>query len=496
MKPFAQNFFTHFNARIEPQDNEWMIDLPTELAEVFGKPRLYLVFPGGEGTLRELSPHEDLLVYGSRTFDQMLALLAGRGEMAQIQLPHRFPLQSNQLPAPLTLGNCRLFTCQSHVILSSFYFFNFRAIFRSTEKQEELFTVVLDAAGAPRPDLADIFTGAENLSVPDSPLSIQPDTFKNLLAQANNVATNLAQARATEIETTIAPRLEKTLLRLTTYFRRLTDEVNTGDAEKNATARADLQAELKRQIADELERHRLRIMLKPISYATVQLPFADFEATLTTPHTQQTLTFFQNLHTGQIEGLTCHHCVEPLTQISLCDRQHAAHPHCLGTCHRCERDICHTCGVEPCAVCNQLICVDCVASCRYCKRWLCAAHVQVCAICGSNFCPNHTYHCWLCGQTYCGKCQEDKTCKTCQTALNDPTPMQASLLAWIKVEGLVLNRYQWQSGQNNAHTVYLGWPTGGLSALRDQIVLVVNPAGRVIYRQNIGFFRRFLKRLK
>lgn len=501
MKLFAQNFFTHFNARIVPQADNWVVDLPPQLAEAFGKPRLYLVFPGGEGALRaqgmrELSPHEDLLVYGSRTFDQMLALLAGRGEVAQIQLPHRFPLQPDQLPGPLSLGNCRLLTCRGENTLSPFYFFNFRAIYRSTEKQEELLTVPLDSAGTARPDLVDVFDGTENLSVPDLAYAIEPNTLKNLLTRANDVAGEQVQTRAAEIEASITPRLEKTLLRLTTYYRRLTDEVNTGEAEKDDTIRTDLQAELNRQIADELERHRLRITLKPISYAVAQLPLANYKITLTTPHTEQTLTFFKNLHTGGIEGLACHHCAEPLTQISLCDRQHAAHPHCLDTCHRCERDICHTCGIEPCAICQQLVCVDCVTPCAYCARRLCAVHVQTCAICGSNFCPDHAYHCRLCGQTCCQQCQQGKTCQTCRTALDSTPAMLTTLPARDRLEDIQVDRYQWQTGQNNAYTVYLGRPKGGLPALRTQIVLVVNKAEQVIYRQNIGFFRRFWHRLK
>ncbi len=501
MKAFAHNFFTHFNARIAPQENEWVVDLPPDLAEAFGKPRLYLVFPGEASTMRELSPHEDLLVYGSRTFDTMLGLLAGRGETAQIQLPRRFPPHEDQLPPALSLGNCQLLACRGTTTQAPFTFFNFRAVYRSTEKQEELLTIVLDSHGKPRPDLADIFSESVTMTRPDPPPAIDLDHLKELMAEANAAAREHVEARAADIETGIAPRLEKTLLRLTTYYRRLTDEVNTGDEEKDETVRAELQAELKQQMADELERHRLRVTLKPISYALAHLPLTDYTVTLATAHTEQTLTFFQNLHTGEIETLTCRHCREPLAQISLCDRSHpndsspAVHPHCLERCRRCERDICHACGIDTCALCRQAVCVDCVAACDYCDRWLCAAHIKTCAGCGANFCPEHAYHCQLCGQTYCRQCQAQTTCTTCRAALDDPAPGPGSLLAWLAVDDIDLDRFRWRTGQNQVHTVYLGRPTSGLSFLRDQVVLVVNKSGQVVYRQKIGWFRRWQQKL-
>ena len=53
IKIFAENFFKHFGAQIYPRDDELVVDLPPDLVSVFGKPRLYLIFPTGDGTLRE-----------------------------------------------------------------------------------------------------------------------------------------------------------------------------------------------------------------------------------------------------------------------------------------------------------------------------------------------------------------------------------------------------------------------------------------------------------
>ena len=114
MKSFAEAFFRSFGARIEPQGEEWVVDLPPELAETFGKVRLYLVFSQAQAEPRQLSPTEDLLVYGSRTFDRMLALLEGRGEATWLRLSGRAePAGSNSFPLPL--HNCRAEQIQTHL---------------------------------------------------------------------------------------------------------------------------------------------------------------------------------------------------------------------------------------------------------------------------------------------------------------------------------------------------------------------------------------------
>ena len=497
MRAFAETFFKHFEAQVYPRDNELVVDLPPDLADIFGKPRLYLVFPVGDGTMRELSPTEDLLVYGSRTFDQMLALLVERGETAQLRLPSRFPLPSDGTSVlPLSLHNCRLLESQAHPGHSQFYLFNFRAIYRSTEKQEALLTVVLDAHGEPRPHLVSVLTQADALLSPDQPLPVESDALRQMLDRAGEVAHQQANDHAAEMEAAIQPQLEKTLLRLTTYYRRLKDEVDTGDSEQDEAVRADLQQDLTRQIADELERHRLQVTLSPISYALVLIPFAHYHMKLATRHSQQTVDFAQNLYTGQVEDLACHHCQQPLDHLALCDRQHVVHPHCLDTCRRCERDICHTCGIHSCAICQNLVCVDCVAACDRCGRWLCAQHVETCAICSASFCTDHAFYCWLCGQTYCAECQERGTCKTCRAAMADETMSQATLLTWVNIEGVKLDRYQWQIAQNNVHTVYIGQPKGRMSAWRNRLVIIIDKSGNLAHWQKVGPVRWFLTRLK
>ncbi len=498
MKSFAETFFRRFGAQVgPPQDgegsnDELVVDLPPDLAEVFGKSRLYLVFSGGQGTMRELSPTEDLLVYGSRIFDQMLSLLAGRGEAVYLDFPARVSVDiEGQQPSPLPLHNCHIVENQTRTGRDQFYIFNFRAVYLSDEKQEEFMTIVLDAESQARPEITTMLAGLEALPPSEQPRQIEPEGLRSMLERAEETARRQVDKRAAKLEEAIHPRLEKVLLRLTSYYRRLADEVDTGQAAQDETVRADLQRDLTRKIAEELERHRLRVTLSPVSYAIASIPFAHYRLNLATRQTEQSLDLSQNLHTGQVESLACRHCRQPIEHLALCDRGHAVHPHCLDTCGRCERDTCRTCGIQPCAICDSPTCLDCVASCAHCDRWLCRQHVEICAICQSPYCSDHGFGCKWCGQIYCLSHNVDGACDTCRQVQADSA---VEVFSVPPVAKLKAERYHWRQAENESYVVYLGRRKSFISPLLGRFVIVADKLGRVRHRQKIGPVRWYLEK--
>lgn len=273
MRRFAETFFGHFGARLEARADELVVDLPPELHVAFGKPRLYLVFPAPAGQRRELSPGEDLLVYGSRTFDQMLAVLAGRGEAAHLQFPPYISVQLDRLPRPsLRQGPLRLYERPVYDREVQFYIFNFRMVYVSDEKREEFTTIVLDSAGQVAPHLNPLLVDVEPLwSAPAEAVDVEPAMLRKLYDQARALVQHKADEQAVVLELEIRARLERVLLRLTGYYRRLSDEVETGDPAQDQAVRADLQAQMQQQVAAELERHKLRVALSPVSYAVAKV---------------------------------------------------------------------------------------------------------------------------------------------------------------------------------------------------------------------------------
>lgn len=310
---FAQTFFQQFGAQVVAQEDELMIDLPPDLATAFGKARLYLVIPSGPGQTRDLSPTEDLLVYGSRIFDQMLALLRERGERAHLHFPLQVSITLDHIPPAFSpLAGYTVLETQADTYQGQFYLFNFRAVYVSDEKQEAFFTVVLDAEGQPRPELSALATEAEPLL--DSPAqapNVEPEQLRQLLDRATETAHHIVEAHIAELEIEIQARLEKTLLRLTGYYQRLMDEVKSDDPARDETVRTDLQQDLDRKIADELERYHLQVTVSPVSYATAFIPFAHYHVSLTTPR-QQADQLPVNADNGPVKHLDCQPCTDPV----------------------------------------------------------------------------------------------------------------------------------------------------------------------------------------
>lgn len=477
MKLFAETFFDRFGGQITPHEDELIVDLPPELATVFGKPRLYLVFPGGEQRL--LSPAEDLLVYGSRTFEKMLSLLEGRGELTQFSLPCRFSEPPGHV-SPLPLANCRLLDNRLEVGTDLFYIVNFRAVYTSDEKLAEFVTVVVDAAGQACSDRMAALVQSELFPAEEAP--IQPKQLSRVLARAGEIARGPVDARAAELEIALRARLQKALLRLSTFYEHLQQEA-TGEADQIEALQAELRQDMARKLADELERHRLHVTIIPMSCAVARLPVASYRLALATRYSQHSLDLKRNLYNGEIEPLHCHHCQEPLDHLALCDRGHPVHSRCLERCSRCDRDICQACGIETCAICAGPVCGECTARCAYHDDWLCAAHVQTCAICGADHCENHRFVCRWCGQSYCYKCGQGGVCQTCRQALAAASGQPPALV----VPGLQPDRYLWQQAQNKAFHIYIGQSQQPLlSALRGRPVVITDLEDRLVTWRRAG----------
>lgn len=490
MRAFAEAFFTHFGARVQPHPDfpaELIVDLSPDLEAAFGRPRLYLVFPQAGQDPPDLSPHEDVMVYGSRIFDKMMALLAGRGEIVQLRLPgHENGSPPGTYPFPLPLANCRLKTHRAEFKPERFFVVNYRAVFVSDERQETVMTVVLDETGQPRPELAASLATLPGIGGIEPAFSVTPSTRRKVLTRAETILQTQVSERLAGLEAGIQPRLQKSLLRLKSYYHRLIEEIKVETPEAAAAVRAGLERDLARQVAGELERYRLRVTLSPLSYALVELPLVYHHALLVTAHSRQQRTIIQNLYHQRLENLACEHCHEPLEQLALCDRGHLVHPHCFAGCTQCGRAVCYTCGIHPCAISGRMVCIDCTTRCGYCERWLSNQWVEPCAICETPHCPDHRLVCRWCEQSYCAACMTAGVCHTCGQALGEAAP--ASPTGPNLANG---RRYKWQLAENRRCRVYWGQPVGWLAPFWSRLFVVTDLAGGVLLERKIGWWRRW-----
>lgn len=152
----ALEFFRLFGAAIQTNGSAVTVELTPDLAAHFGKPTLSLVF-----STAELSPYHDLVAYGSRVFDRMMAYMANHGSLTRQALPSHFSeLTAARLPGELTLAGCELTHSAGKNGWRYLVQFNFHISYRADDKREEIFSVALDEDGQPAPNMADLLATA------------------------------------------------------------------------------------------------------------------------------------------------------------------------------------------------------------------------------------------------------------------------------------------------------------------------------------------------
>ncbi len=463
LQTLACDFFTLFGAHVRDDgDGGLKVRLPPDLAAHFGKDRLYLVFSAAD-----LSPYEDLVVYGSRVFDRMMARLEGRGERARWQLPLRaFDLALNASPpSELTFVNCAVGQADARLEEAPLFVFNFRLIYTADDRREEIYTLVLDADGQPRPEIQSALTLASENVPGDTeremhrPVDIPPAKapgparLARLAEQAQSLAMARAEAQAATLEIDLHRRLQRVLMRLTSYYRRQIEEIAVRDEAHAEETRQVMEGDLQRKIADELESHRLRVQIRLVSTAQLDQPVQRYQLALHSRHATHTLTLQRDLHTGNLAPVLCHACGQPMTEITLCAAGHLADAGCAYTCCDCERDVCVACGIQNCAVCGDLVCHECKIVCHLCGDWACREHALLCPICGEQACAQHSFQCMICKQRYCTGCRSRGN--ICQTCAALATVQPEDLAGWTELAGLQRHYPRWWVGQNARYRLYV-----------------------------------------
>ncbi len=396
----ALHAFGLFGAGVSPARRGALhVTLTQELAEHFGKPTLQLVF-----STAHVAPDHDLMVYGSRAFDRLMAYITNHGSLIRHQLPDRYPgLAVRGLPEGVRLFNChttRVTTRRSGRVVCQF---NFHLSFRADDKREELFAVALDEAGQVIPDWSALLDQSQPSPTDDDEPNL--DTLVVLAEAARQRAIYYADQQCAAIEQEILPRLHKTLSRLVSYYEEQALEIQDRYAEpwRAEELRAELRADLQRKMAEEVENHRLRVTVTLFSIAQIVEPVWEHALHLRQQTTDDTVRVpvVRNLFTGALEPPACHVCHSPTLAVGLCAHGHVACPDCLARCHACTRDFCLDCGLQGCSACHEILCADCAVVCHACGQWACAEHSARCPICQETTCFACQDTCAGCGIRQC-----------------------------------------------------------------------------------------------
>ncbi|MGB5048947.1 MAG: hypothetical protein WBO46_08445, partial [Caldilineaceae bacterium] len=409
LQEFAIHFFRTFGAGITQRDADsslW-VTLPENLSIHFGKPALHLVFQNSEQT-----SGTDLVAYGSRLFDQMMDFLDRQGGVTLLQLPRRHQ-GADKLLRAVQPRNAAVLGLQLEEEQQPLFIFNWHITYRSDDKREELYTVVLDGDGHQQTlrdeeekdiSLGQLLADGESVAgekdaagVPQPPRLPPMTRLSRLAENARKFALFHADMRCVAFESGILPRLHKVLSRLTSYYEQQIGEVYDSH-DPQGEKRLALEEDLQRKIEEEIENHRLRVQVRLFSYAILQMPVAAANIRLGDGKQETALRVTLNLYTGAMERPACHACGTGISSLVLDRAGHILCEACLRQCSGCQEILCERCGLHGCPVCGEQLCESC--SC-YC--WSC----------GLRACAQHSSRCPVCADHVCHACQE--VCATCST---------------------------------------------------------------------------------
>jgi hypothetical protein len=414
---FTQAFFEFFGATVERQNGKkegsLQIALTPELTTHFGKSTLQLCFHQSD-----LSSGQELVTAGSRIFDRMLAYLDLRGALTLQRLPSRFRGSEELLKAIRPL-NASIAGLRMQEQVQHLYLFNWRITYRSDDKQEELYTVVLDEGGAHLPhhqeshrleravDVAQLLADAEpappekNEEGQPIPPRLPPMAQLARLAEsARKYAIYHADQQCASHEADILPRLYKALNRLTNYYQQQMEEIYDAH-DPGGERRQRLATDLQRKLAEEVENHRLRVEVKLISYAILQSPVATADITLHDGKREITVRVRSNRYNGVLQRPHCYGCGQEIDALAIDHNGHITCEACLQQCGACQELVCARCGVMPCPACGKENCERCGQSCWACGERACAEHINPCPICGDAVCHACQTGCTCCGVRQC-----------------------------------------------------------------------------------------------
>ncbi len=412
LREFALAFFRTFGAQITERtsDSTAWVDLSEELSTHFGKPGLHLVFQNGD-----LPDGADLVVYGSRLFDQMMDFLDFRGGATLLQLPRRHQ-GADQLLRAIQPRNAAVMGLKLEEQQRQLFVFNWHITYRSDDKREELFTVVLDGEGKrigladgngagdeAGPKLQDWLTDGDPIAVENGKQSahLPPMTHLNRLAEnARKYALYHADVHCVAYEAEILPRLHKVLSRLTSYYEQQIGEVYDSH-DPQGDKRRVLESDLQRKIAEEIENHRLRVQARLLSYAIVQTPLAVANITLSAGTQSVAVQVARDLYTGAMTHPLCHVCGDAVSSLVVDGANHVLCENCTRRCAECQDVLCDRCGLYECPTCDQQLCEKCSRYCWSCGQRACTAHSDRCPICADDVCHACQELCAECGTRQC-----------------------------------------------------------------------------------------------
>lgn len=411
VREFVEGFCVWQGCSLERQKELTRIRLSPELQTLFGKEEMLLGFGVGRS-----DPQVEPIAPGSYVLETIFRFMKERGRRLRLRLPVRVRLRKRNALAQVQTRNAEISAIETERVYRRENIFHLRLIYLSDERQEDLLSIAVDENDVARP--VDPWVWLD----PDAQLLRRRHASLDVLQQhfdaALRVAARSARDHAAEIADAIHERLHRTVIRLKSYYLDRLREVPRGDPARWRDATEQVDDEYANKLAEEIENHHQRVVIRLISCAEIEIPFAQVRLRLVgeggdgvgAEH-----VFQQNLANGAIEPGSCASCRMPTLELHLCSSGHVVCATCARICGACGASSCIACGVQTCAVCGVDTCSACQSPCDDCHGAICPEHGLLCSRCQRRSCTSCGALCVRCNAALCAR--DRRTCVECDHAV-------------------------------------------------------------------------------
>lgn len=400
MRSFIRSFFTKFGATLQPGDDRLDVRLPADLQEFFGQEDLRLVFDP-----QRVDESSELVTHGGYVLNTIFEFMQQRGVKSVSRLPERYRPSREEILKALVVENAAIEDIRVARSKNVDVVFSFKSTFLSDEKSELIYQIGIDRRGqvfhAESYYTDDVVHSALSSESHKGDIDLTRKELEARFRSCLKYVSRLATEHGQSLQRDILKRLHRNLLRIKGYYGAQIDELHRnqpGYEEK----RLHIEREYEHKKTEEIDNHRLRIVLKLINYHIVER--TELDVGLDLRSAQKAVLHADIIYdsfAGTVDYGHCPSCQAQMDSIVITDEGAIACPQCLATCASCRKRLSKASMPDSCSVCGISVCRDCLMQCAECGSHLCRDHAGFCSVGHETLCAACSTTCADCNRVLC-----------------------------------------------------------------------------------------------
>lgn len=413
MREFLKAFFLQNESQVTETPAGLTVDLSPAMKTLFGQDLLQLVFDA-----RDVDESSELVTHGSYVFNTIYQHLQTAGQKVVGRLDELHEIDRGAFVKKVQIVNGEVRSFKMAKEKTADLLFNLKVSYLSDEKSEEILVlgvdehgVIFDASTYYREDVL-------RKHVTALPTKGSIDLSRKSIEAQFRSCLKTASARALEsgrtLQQDILKRLHHTVARLKGYYTAQIQELHRNQPSYEER-RVILEREYEHKLKEEIDNHKLRIVLKLLSFQIIERTELRAVMKLKTVgiSEEQPFQMIFDTFTGTLDYGECPTCRRSMDSIVLDTDGRIGCRECVFTCSSCKKPRARKIAPTGCHVCESPLCENCLTRCSSCLKPVCGNHTAVCAIGEELMCSDCSVQCSVCGRELCNdhsfECAASKT---------------------------------------------------------------------------------------